>query len=610
MIPIMDVDVLIQQGIDAFERGDYKEAIINCDKVITIAPNNHEAWFDRGKVLYKLKRFEEAIASYDKALQLKPDYHQAWCSRGDALRQLDHYEDAITSYDEALKHTQKQYWEAWDSRGLALLYQRDYRTALKCWQEGIDTLQPTYSEHQYGCGQLYYRKGNIQYTEGGKQPNPFPDWFAAKDNYFNALKFLSIDSYPRLHLTILQELLTRHAQLLSPQENLALLQDASAKLQRILQTPALSLGQKLTLSRQFEGFNQLQVDALAQKDPTQALELAEKCKNRCLSRLRDEWAYQPPYPTYAQIQTLLTPGTAVLYWHLSPTALTTFILTPGQSPQVFQPKSSASAKQLQEFEDWMKQWKQTYQQHRDLDSKTMQSSLWQQNMEFMLYNRLRNILDINNLWQNHLKNIDQLIFIPHRDLHLLPLHTLFPSRFTITYLPSAQLGLDLQHHTPSSTQKLLSIEDPATQNFKPKPGSNQMLYAELESTVIATLYQNPSPTRITGKQATQSNVTEALKNAANCVHFTGHSYHNLDEPLNSALALSGQDILTLKDIFALDLHPYNLVCLSACETGITSTQDILDEYIGLVSGFLSAGAAHVISTLWTVDEISSTAWLK
>jgi CHAT domain-containing protein len=62
----------------------------------------------------------------------------------------------------------------------------------------------------------------------------------------------------------------------------------------------------------------------------------------------------------------------------------------------------------------------------------------------------------------------------------------------------------------------------------------------------------------------------------------------------------------LKEIFALELHPYNLVCLSACETGITSTQDILDEYIGLVSGFLSAGVAHVISTLWTVDEISSS----
>ena len=89
------------------------------------------------------------------------------------------------------------------------------------------------------------------------------------------------------------------------------------------------------------------------------------------------------------------------------------------------------------------------------------------------------------------------------------------------------------------------------------------------------------------------------------LHFTGHSYHNSEEPLQSALALAGQDLLTLKHIFQLKLQPYTLVCLSACETGITSTQDIIDEYVGLVSGFLAAGAAHVISTLWTVEEISS-----
>jgi hypothetical protein len=99
----------------------------------------------------------------------------------------------------------------------------------------------------------------------------------------------------------------------------------------------------------------------------------------------------------------------------------------------------------------------TYQQHRDLDPEAMQSSPWQQNMEFMLYNRLRNILDINNLCQTYLKNIDQLILIPHRDLHLLPLHTLFPGRFDITYLPSAQLGLDLQSRESKVGDRILCV---------------------------------------------------------------------------------------------------------------------------------------------------------
>jgi hypothetical protein len=42
-----------------------------------------------------------------------------------------------------------------------------------------------------------------------------------------------------------------------------------------------------------------------------------------------------------------------------------------------------------------------------------------------------------------------------------------------------------------------------------------------------------------------------------------------------------------------------------CETGITSKQGLIDEFVGLVSGFLAVGATHVVSTLWTVDEIST-----
>lgn len=53
------------------------------------------------------------------------------------------------------------------------------------------------------------------------------------------------------------------------------------------------------------------------------------------------------------------------------------------------------------------------------------------------------------------------------------------------------------------------------------------------------------------------------------------------------------------------MSKYELICLSACETGITSTYSLVDEYVGLVSGFLAKGATYVLSTLWTVDERSS-----
>jgi CHAT domain-containing protein len=74
---------------------------------------------------------------------------------------------------------------------------------------------------------------------------------------------------------------------------------------------------------------------------------------------------------------------------------------------------------------------------------------------------------------------------------------------------------------------------------------------------------NPNPTRIAGRNADKQRVIDALKSAANLFHFTGHGYHDVEEPLKSALALAGEDVLTLHDIFELKSLDYYLVCLSA-----------------------------------------------
>jgi len=63
--------------------------------------------------------------------------------------------------------------------------------------------------------------------------------------------------------------------------------------------------------------------------------------------------------------------------------------------------------------------------------------------------------------------------------------------------------------------------------------------------------------------------------------------------------------LTLEEIFSLNLTQCYLVTLSACETGLIDSSSTTDEYIGLPSSFLYAGASNVVSSLWAVDEIST-----
>ncbi|NJL91261.1 MAG: CHAT domain-containing protein, partial [Coleofasciculaceae cyanobacterium SM2_1_6] len=90
------------------------------------------------------------------------------------------------------------------------------------------------------------------------------------------------------------------------------------------------------------------------------------------------------------------------------------------------------------------------------------------------------------------------------------------------------------------------------------------------------------------------------------LQFTGHGCHDPETPENSYLNL-GEDQLLLTDLLRhqqLDLSSYRLICLTACESGIT-TQSLLDEYIGWGSAFLAQQARTVISTLWNVDVRSS-----
>lgn len=92
------------------------------------------------------------------------------------------------------------------------------------------------------------------------------------------------------------------------------------------------------------------------------------------------------------------------------------------------------------------------------------------------------------------------------------------------------------------------------------------------------------------------------------VHFATHGLLNNDHPELSGIVLSlvderGQPVdgfLRLHDIYNLDL-PVELVVLSACSTGLG--KDVRGEgIVGLTRGFMYAGAASVMASLWKVDD--------
>ena len=297
-------------------------------------------------------------------------------------------------------------------------------------------------------------------------------------------------------------------------------------------------------------------------------------------------------------------------------------------------------------------------QQLDSDIATYLSDYRQETWSQALSNRLPILaqsLHLNQVLAKLPPTIQKLILIPHRNLHLLPLHALPATRKLannqnqtgyllelypngVQYAPSSQF-LDRLHQRqrPQTTKifPLFAIQNP----------TEDLRYTEIEVAEISRPF-NPHAHILKNREATKiafnSEATLTKLTASYYAHFSCHGSFNSDNPMNSALLLAGDtpktplvppeppsqnpeeknkssyltlrdgnrfrletQCLTLKEIFATLNLPYcRLVTLSACETGLVSSVST-DEYIGLASGFLYAGATNVVSSLWSVSDFST-----
>lgn len=203
--------------------------------------------------------------------------------------------------------------------------------------------------------------------------------------------------------------------------------------------------------------------------------------------------------------------------------------------------------------------------------------------------------------------ITQVLLMPQGGLGLLPLHSAwrevdrtrryFLDDYTVTYLPSAyahKISLERTRGSQRHRCSFQAIIDP-TENLP---------FASVEGEQVARLFDNDKITVLSGVAATTEVVIS--QNLAGYTHFACHGFYHWDDPMQSGLVLANREALTLARIIGhLNLESTRLVTLSACETGITDIRQSPDEYLGLPAGFLQAGSPGVVSTLWTVNDLST-----
>ncbi|MGB7449292.1 MAG: tetratricopeptide repeat protein, partial [Ornithinimicrobium sp.] len=391
------------RGWALFKLGQFEEALSSFDQALQIQPDNDATWGGRGWALFKLGQFEEALSSFDQVLKIQPDCQDAWYMRGKALGYLRQLEKAIVSFDQALKIQPDDYL-AWYNRGIAAansggrekflfppsyiarqhpeLNQRGYEGELASYQQGLKYCPQ--DTHPEGWGQLHYAIGNAHYNRGHGDSRPRPFWHKALTSYKQALKTLTAEAFPEGHLEVLQNLLKLYDYLGQAENRQAVLAKGTVVLEGLLEKTPLN-AVKIQLSRKFSSFAQFYVDELVQKgDLCAALEFAEQRKNICLGWMRNIWSKSTNSPNYTQMQKLLQPvgavppcppnspcppdsvpiqlsrgkdgkiyatlpihrqsfaNKAIVYWHISPAAITTFILRYGQPPIILSAENGES----------------------------------------------------------------------------------------------------------------------------------------------------------------------------------------------------------------------------------------------------------------------------
>lgn len=136
-------------------------------------------------------------------------------------------------------------------------------------------------------------------------------------------------------------------------------------------------------------------------------------------------------------------------------------------------------------------------------------------------------------------------------------------------------------------------------------------FSRREAEAIATLSPAGQKLEAIDFEASRATATSHELAQYRILHFATHGLLNSETPELSGLVFSLVDrqgrpqngFLRLHEVYNLDL-PADLVVLSACQTGLG--KDIKGEgLVGLTRGFMYAGAARVVASLWKVDDAAT-----
>jgi tetratricopeptide (TPR) repeat protein len=98
-----EVNLLMLEGIDAINQGDFKRALAAFDAMVEIAPGFAEGWNKRATVEFLMDDLKASVADIRKTLELEPRHWGALSGLGQIYLALDDDEAALRAFKRALE---------------------------------------------------------------------------------------------------------------------------------------------------------------------------------------------------------------------------------------------------------------------------------------------------------------------------------------------------------------------------------------------------------------------------------------------------------------------------------------------------------------------------
>ena len=216
---------------------------------------------------------------------------------------------------------------------------------------------------------------------------------------------------------------------------------------------------------------------------------------------------------FEEFQLTLNRNTVVIEWYITNTGLESFIITSDN----FQRLQLSTPADNQALEDWNYKYLNSYNNNNKTE--------WINNLASRL-TQLAEILHIEEIIKLIPQNCSHLILIPHRNLHLFPLHALplsdssflcdkFPDG--VSFAPSCQLLQQVNLRQRFDFKSLFAIQNP----------TEDLDYTDLEVETISSLFADKEV--LSRKQATQTALSQASSQIqqTNYLHFSCHGTFNL-----------------------------------------------------------------------------------